>query len=110
MVKFLIIITFLFSEGYAKNVYEKNCVACHKDLPTSLQGMFMNYLLVYGGEKNLKAGLKHYLKQPSKHITVMSNLFVENYGIKEKTILDDVMLDEILDIYWDKYKVFNKLR
>ncbi len=95
---------------FAQNIYERNCVGCHKELPTSLQRMFMNYLLVYGGEKNMKAGLKHYLEYPSKHISVMSNLFIDNYGIKEKTILSSDEIDEALNIYWDKFKVFDKLK
>ena len=94
----------------ASDAYERKCVECHKNLPTSLQRMFMNYLLVYGGEKNLKAGLKHYLKYPSKHISVMSDLFIENYGIKDKTRLNDKELDEVLDIYWDKFKVIGRLK
>jgi len=94
----------------ASDAYERNCVECHKNLPTSLQRMFMNYLLVYGGEKNMKAGLKHYLQYPSKHISVMSDLFIQNYGIKRKTTLSSEELDEILDIYWDKFKVFKKLK
>ena len=110
MVKLLIIVLFLGSFSYGQDVYEQKCVPCHKDLPTSLQRMFMNYLLVYGGEKNLKAGLKHYLQYPSKHISVMSDLFIENYGIKEKTTLTDEILDEVLDIFWDKFKVFDKLK
>lgn len=110
MVKLLVIVLFLGSFSYGQDVYEKHCVSCHKDLPTSLQRMFMNYLLVYGGEKNLKAGLKHYLKYPSKHISVMSDLFIENYGIKERTKLNDEVLDEVLDIYWNKFKVSGKLK
>jgi len=94
----------------ASDVYERNCVGCHRDLPTSLQRMFMNYLLVYGGEKNMKAGLKHYLQYPSKHISVMSDLFIANYGIKNKTTLSSEELDKALDIYWDKFKVFDKLK
>ena len=110
MVKFLLIVAVLSSISSAEDLYEKNCVGCHKELPTSLQRMFMNYLLVYGGEKNLKAGLKHYLQYPSKHISVMSDLFIENYGIKKKTTLKSEVLDEILDIYWEKFKVFDKLK
>jgi len=110
MVKLLIVIFFLSSSSYGEDIYEQHCVSCHKELPTSLQRMFMNYLLVYGGEKNLKAGLKHYLKYPSKHISVMSDLFIESYGIKEKTTLTDEVLDKVLDIYWDKFKVFDKLK
>jgi len=110
MVKLLVIILFINTSSYSQDVYEKHCVECHKDLPTSLQRMFMNYLLVYGGEKNLKAGLKHYLQYPSKHISVMSDLFIESYGIKEKTTLNEEQLDKVLDIYWDKFKVFDKLK
>lgn len=110
MVKFLLIIAMAYNILSAEDLYEKNCVGCHKELPTSLQRMFMNYLLVYGGEKNLKAGLKHYLQYPSKHISVMSDLFIENYGIKKKTTLKSEVLDEILDIYWEKFKVFDKLK
>ncbi len=94
----------------AENVYERNCVPCHKDLPTSLQQMFKGYLLVYSGEQNVKAGIKHYLKYPNKSITVMSDLFIENFGIKKKTTLSPEELNEAVDIYWEKFKVFNKLK
>jgi len=110
MVKSLIIVVLLSIGAMSENIYERNCVKCHKELPTSLQRMFMNYLLVYGGEKNMKAGLKHYLEYPSKHITVMSQLFIDNYGIKSKTKLTSDELDEALDIYWEKFKVFDKLK
>lgn len=95
---------------FAENVYERNCVECHKDLPTSLQQMFKRYLLVYSGEQNVKAGLKHYLKYPLREISVMSDLFIDTYGIKEKTTLSESDIDEALDIYWEKFKVFNKLK
>ena len=110
MVRKIVILLIVFTYLNASDAYERNCVGCHRDLPTSLQRMFMNYLLVYGGEKNMKAGLKHYLQYPSKHISVMSDLFIANYGIKRKTTLSSAELDEILDIYWDKFKVFNKLK
>jgi len=110
MVKIIFICVLIFSGLFAQDAYERNCVGCHKNLPTSLQRMFMNYLLVYGGEKNMKAGLKHYLQYPSKHISVMSDLFIDNYGIKKKTTLTSDELDEVLDLYWEKFKVFDKLK
>ena len=108
----IILLLFILGDNVllAEDMYERNCVECHKNLPTSLQRMFMNYLLVYGGEKNMKAGLKHYLQYPSKEISVMSDLFIDSYGIKEKTTLNNDELDEIIDIYWDKLKVFKKLK
>jgi hypothetical protein len=110
MVKPLVLCIVLISGVYAQDAYERHCVECHKELPTSLQRMFMRYLLVYSGEKNVKAGLKHYLKYPLRDISVMSDLFLDNYGVKKKTMLTDSEIDEALDIYWNKFKVFNKLK
>ena len=91
-------------------MYERHCVFCHATLPTSLQEMFKRYLLVYGGEKNMKAGIKHYLKYPIKDISVMSELFIDTYGIKNKTTLSDDVLEKAIDVYWEKFKVFEKLK
>ena len=100
----------LVSGVFAENAYERPCIECHKELPTSLQQIFKRYLLVYSGEHNVKAGMKHYLKYPIRDISVMSDLFLDNYGVKEKINLTDSQIDEALDIYWDKFKVFNKLK
>jgi hypothetical protein len=40
----------------------------------------------------------------------MSDLFIDTYGIKKPTRLNKEELDEAIDIYWDKFKVFNKLK
>jgi len=110
MVKHIILSLVWVSVVFAQDVYERNCVECHKALPTSLQQMFKRYLLVYGGEQNVKAGLKHYLKYPLKEISVMDDLFIDSYGIKKKTKLKESDIDEALDIYWDKFKVSDKLK
>jgi hypothetical protein len=102
---FLLINTPLIGE----DAYEKNCVSCHKKLPTSLQKMFMRYLSTYSGENNLKAGLKRYLKEPSRDTSVMQDMFLDRYGVKKPTKIDTVELDKAIDIYWEKYKVFGKL-
>ena len=94
----------------SQDVYERKCVPCHKELPTSLQQMFMSYLSLYSGEKNVKAVLKYYLKYPSKSMSVMSDLFIDSYGIKEKSMLSNEELNEAVDIYWEKFKVFDKLK
>jgi hypothetical protein len=96
--------------AYEKTVYEQNCVPCHRVLPTSLEDMFKSYLLIYSSEKFVKAGLKHYLKNPSRSISVMSTLFTDTYGIKKKTLLSPEALDRAIDIYWEKFKVFDTLK
>ncbi len=110
MVKKIVLFVVLISGLFSQDAYERNCVGCHKDLPTTLQQMFKEYLQMYSGEENVKAGLKHYLRYPSKSITVMSELFIDTYGIKKKTKLNKKELDEAINIYWDKFKVFNKLK
>lgn len=109
MVKKLFLLIALSLVVFADNAYERNCVPCHRNLPTDLQGMFKNYLLVYSGEETVKAALRHYMRYPSKHISVMSDLFIDTYGIKEKLYINDQELREAIDIYWEKYKVFGKL-
>ncbi len=110
MVKKMVLLVLLSSGLFSQNVYERNCIGCHKDLPTTLQQMFKEYLQTYSGEENVKAGLKHYLYYPSQSISVMSELFIDNYGIKKRTNLNEEELNKAIDIYWDKFKVFGKLK
>ena len=110
MVKNIVLFVALTSGVFSQNVYERNCVECHKGLPTTLQQMFKEYLQTYSGEENVKAGLKHYLRYPSKSISVMSELFIDSYGIKKKSILNKKELNEAINIYWEKFKVFDKLK
>jgi len=98
--------TLLFSQ----NVFERNCLVCHEHFPASLQRIFMSYLKVYSGEITMKAALKGYLQKPTKRLSVMSDLFIDRFGIKEKTDLSEKELEEAIDTYWDLYNVRNKLR
>lgn len=108
--KKLLLVLFLLSGVEAADVYERNCVPCHQNLPTSLEQMFMSYLAAYSGEKNVKTILKYYLSNPNKSLTVMSDLFIDTYGIKEVTKLNNQELDEAINSYWKKFKVFDKLK
>jgi len=110
MVRSLVIVMVIGSSVFAMDIYERNCIQCHTKLPATLQEMFKRYLLMYSGETNVKAGIKHYLKYPSKDISAMSDLFIETVGVKQKTWLSQDELDEAVDIYWEKFKVFNKLK
>jgi len=90
MVKSICLSLIFLTASFSEDVFERNCVDCHATLPATLQQMFKRYLLVYSGQSNMKAGIKHYLLYPSKDISVMS-------------------LEEAIDIYWDKYNILNKL-
>ncbi len=94
----------------ANNIYETNCVACHKKIPVTIDKYFYRYLLKYSSKTNVKAAMKNYLKIPTKQHTIMPDAFINRFGIKKPTKLDDKQLDEAIEIYWDKYKVFGKLK
>jgi hypothetical protein len=110
MVKKLIAVISLTLSLSGQDAYEQHCVQCHRELPMTLQGMFMEYLSVYSGENNTKAALKYFLRHPRKDTSVMSELFLKNFSIKEPLIISDQELNEAIDIYWEKYKVIGKLK
>jgi hypothetical protein len=110
MVKKTVLFVLLTLSLISQDIYERKCIPCHKELPTSLQQMFMSYLSLYSGEKNVKAVLRYYLQYPSKSMSVMSDLFIDSYGIKNRSDLSKKELNEAIDIYWDEFKVFDKLK
>ena len=99
----------LYAKG-EKDTYEKNCVKCHDRLSVSIDKYFYRYLLKYSSEKDVKEAMFDYLKNPTIEKTIMSESLVKRFGIKRKTKLSDEKLEEALDSYWDRYKIFGKLK
>ena len=97
-------------ENKKENIYEHNCIPCHRYLPSSLGDMYMRYLKTFSGEMTFKASLKAFLKEPLEQTSVMSDLFIDRFSVKDKTLLNDKQLDEAINIYWDLYNVRNKLK
>lgn len=114
MVKvFLVLFLIISSLNAAKDedgIYETNCVKCHSKLPVTIDKYFYRYLLKYSSEKDVKKAMFDYMKNPTVEKTIMSESFITRFGIKKKTNLSDDKLMEALDIYWDEYKIFNKLK
>ncbi len=110
MVRKLFLTLLLISNIYAQNIYEQNCVSCHAKLPVGIDKFFYQYLLKYSSETNVKASLVNYLKIPTEQNTIMSDEFIQLLGIKKPIKLNDKQLEEAVDIYWEKYKVFGKLK
>ena len=108
--KKLLIMVCIVNQLCGEGVYVRSCVPCHKNMPTSLQQMFMSYLAAYSSEKNIKTILKYYLHNPTRSLSSMSDLFIDTYGIKAPTQLSDEELEEAINSYWDRFKVFDKLK
>lgn len=106
---FLFLTLFCYAQD-KKNVYETNCLKCHKKIPVSIDKYFYRYLLKYSSENDVKVAMLSYLKNPKKDKTVMPDAFIKRFGVKKKTKLKDEKLKEALDIYWEKYKIFGKLK
>ena len=109
MAKIVLIFTLLFSVSNA-DIYKNNCIKCHRKLPVSIDKYFYRYLLKYSSEKSVKKAMSDYLKKPNKDTTIMPEAFIKRFGVKKRTKLSDKQLEKALDTYWEKYKVFGKLK
>lgn len=109
MVKIIFFVFIFISFSYS-NVYEKNCVACHKTLPVSIDKYFYRYLLKYSSKSAVNKAMSGYLKNPSKDTTIMPEAFISRFGVKKSTTLSDKELQKALNEYWETYKVFGKLK
>ena len=109
MVRIFIISILITTSLLRADVYEENCVACHNNLPVSIDKYFYKYLLIYSGEVDMKNAIINYLKVPFKETTVMSDSFISRFGVKRKSRLSEDELRKAVDVYWEKYKVFGKL-
>lgn len=112
MRKTLLVISIFFSLciNASENIYEQNCVSCHKKLDMGIDKFFYNYLMVFSSEMAVKISMKDYLMHPMKEKSLLSEENIEKYGIKDVTTLKEEELEEAIDIYWKKYKVFDKLK
>jgi len=92
------------------NIYEKNCVKCHKKTPIKLGKCFNKYLLSNPSEKELKEVIIKYLQNPDINNTIMSDAVIKRHGVKKKSKLSEKELREAVDIYWEKYQISKKLK
>ena len=111
MVKQTLIFILLTSCLSAKTgVYEKNCIPCHEDMAVKIDKFFYRYLLKYSSEMEVKRAMSQYLKNPKAENSILVDGLINRFGVKKKTTLSDAELQEALNSYWDKYKVFDKLK
>ncbi len=92
------------------NIYTKECMKCHKQMSLSMQEIFMGYLKKYSSEVSVKSALFDFLKNPNYFTSALRKEQITRYGLKNKTTLKDQELKEAIDIYWEKYKIFGKLK
>ncbi|NOQ32398.1 MAG: hypothetical protein GQ570_14910 [Helicobacteraceae bacterium] len=101
----LLSVTILYAD-----IYVKNCLPCHQKQPVSIENYFYKYLLHYSSEEDVKSAMVSFLKDPTKESSVMPSKFIDQFGIKSKTTLNEKELQQAVNIYWKKYTVFGKLK
>lgn len=112
--KIIIILILLHSMIFAdnsidQNIYERNCISCHKSIYVGLNKIFFRYLIKYSSELSVKSAMIDFLKDPNIQTSAMSAGQLRLLGVKLKTRLNDEELEEAINIYWEKFKIFNKL-
>jgi len=114
MVRKIIVLLFLSILVQAQepkpNIYETNCLVCHKQLSFDLGTIFFEYLLKYSDEVSVKSALVDFLKNPNSDTSVMTKVYIKSFGLKQKSELSKKELQKAIDDYWEKYTVFGKLR
>ncbi len=94
----------------AQKIYRDNCVTCHRKLPVSLESFFFNYLLKYSSERRVKKALRDFITHPTTKKALASEEVIKRYGLMPPTRLNDTDLRRAIDVYWDTYKVFGKIK
>ncbi len=110
MVKKVVLLILLILNIKSYDLFEANCIYCHKMMQVSLKDMFFKYLLKYSSENTVKLVMFYYLKEPKPELSVMPKEYIKIFGIKDKSDLSEEELKKAIDIYWDRYKVFGKIK
>ena len=107
MVKFFIL-TILCIVTLSASSYEDNCLECHSS--EFRFSMFMQkYTIKYSSEKRIKEAIYSYLKNPTMENSVLPFGYLNRFGIKEKSQLDDKVLRDMINIYYEKYNMKSKI-
>lgn len=109
MVRFFILCLLLVL-NLSASVYQKNCLSCHNKLPIKIDKFFYRYLLKYSSAIETKYAMKLYLQNPKKENSILNPALLNRFGVKKKTTLSEKDLKKAIDEYWDKYKIFGKLK
>jgi hypothetical protein len=99
-----ITILILISQLSYGGSFESDCLECHQN-NNQLQVFLHRYTLKYSSEAKIKEALTHYLKEPKAQNSIMPWGFINRWGVKEKTTLNDTQLKEAIEEYYKRYNL-----
>ena len=88
--------------------FEENCLSCHENY-FKFNMMMKKYTIKYSSEKRIKKAIFEYLKKPAYDKSVLPFGYLNRFGIKEETMLDDKTLREMIDIYYKQFNLKSKI-
>lgn len=107
MVK-IILLTVISLTFLNASSFEENCLSCHgNDFKFNM--MMKKYTQKYSSEKRIKEAIFDYLKEPTSEKSVLPYEYINRFGTKEKTTLDDKTLREMIDVYYDRFNLRSKI-
>lgn len=107
MVKALLFTT-LFLSLLDGSTFKENCLSCHeKDFKFNM--ILKKYTQKYSSERKIKEAIFEYLREPSVEKAILPYEYINRFGIKEKSELDDKTLREMIDIYYEMFNLKDKI-
>ena len=107
MVKIALLILML-SIFLNASAYEENCLSCHNN-NFKYNMMMKKYTLKYSSEKRIKKAIFEYLQNPTYEKSVLPIGYLNRFGIKEESFLNDRVLKDMIDIYYEDFNVKAKI-
>ncbi|MDD3442875.1 MAG: hypothetical protein PHW89_06415 [Sulfurimonas denitrificans] len=107
MVKALFIITLFLSSLYG-STFKKNCLSCHEN-DFKFNMIIKKYTQKYSSEKKIKEAIFEYLREPTIEKAILPYEYINRFGIKAKSNLDDKTLREMVDIYYEMFNIKDKI-
>ena len=107
MYKHILVILLLTHTLLGMDEFRNNCMSCHLN-DIQLKMIMSKYTLKFSSQKRIENAMFDYLKNPSRETSSMHLGFINKFGIKEKTKLEDDVLKKSIHQYNEKYN-FTKL-
>jgi len=116
MEKIIFFFALLCMAGYAQDVnvddkqqLQKACLQCHAEqqIPSAL--VYRRYLMKYSTFERMGGAIFAYIKNPDQKHSIMPPQFFLKFPMKEATILDDDMLQQMIKSYLNTFDVKKKL-
>ena len=107
MVKIIILLALISNFVMSAN-FDENCISCHKN-EFQFSMFIRKYTLKYSSEKKIKEAVIQYLKNPQHEKSVLPYGYLKRFGIKKKSMLSDNELKKMVDKFYEKYNMKDRI-